>query len=120
MYQEQDGVEKVISYASQSLSKSESKYSIYNLEFVCLKWAITDKFHEYLYGNTFDVHTDNNSLTYVLSIAKLDAMWHRWITSLDNYKFHIHYKSGKSYVEVDALFRIGLEKCDKTIDTNSI
>ena len=29
LYQEQDGVEKVISYASQSLSKSESKYSIH-------------------------------------------------------------------------------------------
>ena len=60
LYQEQDGVEKVIIYASQSLLKSESKYPIHKLEFLCLKWEITDQFHEYLYGNTFSVYTDNN------------------------------------------------------------
>ena len=74
LYQEQEGVEKVISYASQSLLKLESKYPIHKLEFLCLKWEITDQFHEYLYGNTFDVYTDNNPLTYVLSTAKLDTM----------------------------------------------
>ena len=63
LYQEQDGVEKVVSYASQALSKSTSKYPVHTSEFLCLKWAITDLFHEYLYGNTFDVYTDNNPLT---------------------------------------------------------
>ena len=24
--------------------------TIHKLEFLCLKWAITDQFHEYLYG----------------------------------------------------------------------
>ena len=85
-----------------------------------LKWAITDQFHKYLYGNTFDVYTDNNSLTYVLTTAKLDAMGHRCITGLANYNFHIHYKSGKSNVEADTLSRIDWEKCDETIQTNSI
>ena len=120
LYQEQDGVKKVISYASQSLSKSKSKYPVHKLEFLCLKWAITNHFHEYMYGNTFDVYTDNNPLTYVLSTAKLDAVGHRWITGLANYNFHIHYKSGKSNAEVDALSRINWEKCDKTIQANSI
>ena len=87
LYQEQDGVEKVISYVSWSLSKSKSKYPVDKLEFLGLKWAITDQFHEYLYGNTFNIYTDNNPLTYVLSTAKLDAMGHRWITGLANYNF---------------------------------
>ena len=77
LYQVQDRVEKVISYASRSLTKSETKYLVHKLEFLCLKWAIIKQFHEYLYGNTFDVYTDNNTLTYVLTIAKLDAMGHR-------------------------------------------
>ena len=85
------------------------------MEFLCLKWAITDQFHEYLYGNTFGVYTDNYPLTYVLSTAKLDVMGHRWIAGLTNYKFHIHYKSGKSNVEADALSRIDWEKCNETI-----
>ena len=117
---EQDGVEKVISYASHSLSKSDSKYPVHKLEFLCLKWAITDQFHENLYGNTFDIYTDNNPLTYVLFTAKLDAMEHRWIASLANYNFCIHYKSGKSNTEADALSRIDWDNCDETIGAESI
>ena len=64
-YQVQDEAEKVISYASQSLTKSETKYPVHKLEFLCLKQAVTDQFYEYLYGITFDVYTDNNPLTYV-------------------------------------------------------
>ena len=44
----------------------------------------------------------------------------RWITGLANYNFHIHNKSGKSNVEADALPRIDWEKCDETIQANSI
>ena len=120
LYQVQDGVEKVISYASRSLTKSETKYPVHKLEFLCLKWAITEQFHEYLYRNTFDVYTDNNPLTYVLTTAKLDAMGHRWITGLASYNFHIHYKSRKSNAEADALSRIDWEKGDGTIQADSI
>ena len=66
LYQEQDdGTTCMITYASQSLSKSEKKYHSSKLEFLALKWAITDQFHEYLYGGTFEVHSDNNPLTYM-------------------------------------------------------
>ena len=68
----------------------------------------------------FDVYIDNNPLTSVLTTAKLDAMGHRWITALANYNFHIHYKSGKSNVEADALSRIDWEKCDETIQASSV
>ena len=67
-----------------------------------------------------DVYTDNNPLMYVLTTAKMDAMGHRWITGLANYNFHIHYKSGKCNVEANALSQIDWEKCDKTIQADSI
>ena len=120
LYQEQNGVEKVISYTSQSLSRSESKYPIHKLKFFCLKWAITDQFHEYLYGNTFDIYTHNNPLTYVLSTAKLDVIGHRWMAGLTSYNFHIHYKSGKSNIEADALSRNDWEKWNETIQADSM
>ena len=91
LYQVHKGIEKVISYASRSLTQSETKYPVQKLEFLHLKWAITEQFHEYLYGNTFDIYTDNNPLTYVLTTAKLDAMGQRWVASLANYNFHLHY-----------------------------
>ena len=47
-------------------------------------------------------------------------MGHRWITGLANYNSHIHYKSGKSNVEAETLSRIDCEKCDETIQANSI
>ena len=96
LYQVHESVEKVISYASRSLTQSETKYPVHKLEFLCLKWAITEQFHEYLYGNTFDIYTDNNPLIYVLMTAKLDAMGHRWVTSLANYNFYLHYQSERS------------------------
>ena len=121
LYQLQDGVEKVISYASRSLTKLETRYPVHKLEFLCLKWAITEQFHEYLYGNTFGVYTDNNPLTYVLTTAKLDAIGHRWISGLANYNFHIHYKFRRSNEEADALSRIDWEKCDsEPIQADSI
>ena len=91
-----DETEWVVAYASRSLNKSERNYDAHKLEFLALKWAITEQFHEYLYGATrFDVFTDNNPLTYVLTTAKLDAMGHRWVASLGSYYFDLHYKPGK-------------------------
>ena len=60
LYQVQDGQKRVIAYASRSLSKSERNHPVHKLEFLALKWAITDKFDEYLYGSEFQVFTDNN------------------------------------------------------------
>ena len=98
--------QRVIAFASRSLSNTERNYPAYKLEFLALKWAITDRFHEYLYGGQSDVYTDNNPLTYILTSAKLDATGQRWVASLANYDFRIFYKSGKTNVEADALSRI--------------
>ena len=46
-----------------------------------------ERFHEYLYGGHFEVYTDNNQLTYILTTAKLDATGQRWVASLANYNF---------------------------------
>ena len=104
--QQQDGSSRVIAYASRSLSKSERNYPAHKLEFLALKWAVTEKFHEYLYGNTFAVVTDNNPLTYVLKNAKLDATGHRWVAQLANYDFSISYAPGSTNHVADALSRI--------------
>ena len=107
LYQKQDGKLRVIAYASRSVSKAESNYPAHKLEFLALKWAVCEKFHEYLYGSkSFEVFTDNNPLTYVLTSAKLDACGQRWVAKLANYNFSIRYKCGVSNTEADALSRI--------------
>ena len=48
LYQNQDGVDCVIGYASRSINKTEHKYLAHKLEFLAFKWAITEQFYEYL------------------------------------------------------------------------
>ena len=106
LYQEQDGLERVIAYASRGLRASKSNYPAHKLEFLALKWAVCDKFHDYMYGNKFTVRTDNNPLTYVLTTAKLDATGHRWLAALSNYNFSLIYRSGRKNLDADALSRL--------------
>ena len=70
---------------------------------------MTERFHEYLYGGHFEVYTDNNLLTYILTTAKLDPTGQRWVAGLANYNFKIFYRSGKLNVEADALSQIPWE-----------
>ena len=105
LYQCQQGVNRVIAYASRGLSHSEKNYSVHKLEFLSLKWAIVDKFNYYLYGTTFTVFTDNNPLTYILTSAKLDATGHRWLAALACYNFDIKYRPGTTAKDADALSR---------------
>ena len=110
LYQKQDDrMEHVIAYASRTLSKSEQNYDAHKLEFLALKWSITERFHEYLYGRHFEVYIDNNPLAYILTTAKLDATGQRWVAGLANYNFKIFYRSGRLNVEVDALLHIPWE-----------
>lgn len=106
LYQHQDGKDRVVSYASRSLKPSEKNYPAHKLEFLALKWSVTEKFHDYLYGTNFEVLTDNNPLTYVFSTAKLDATGHRWLAELANYDFTIKYRSGKKNADADGLSRL--------------
>ena len=113
LYQKQeDGKERVIAYASRTINKAERNYDAHKLEFLALKWAVTDRFHEYLYGATFKVFTDNNPLTYILSTTKLDAMGHRWVASLGPYNFKLNYKPGKLNTDADSLSRINWHTVD--------
>ena len=89
-----DGTTRVIAYASRNLSKSEKRYHSSKLEFLALKWSVCERFHKYLYGGKFQVYTDNNPLTYILTTTKLDTTGQWWVASLANYDFTIHRRAG--------------------------
>ena len=92
LYQQQeDKMLRVITFASRSLFNFEKHYHSLKLEFLALKWAIHEQFHEYLYGSTFEVYMDNNPLTYIMTTTKLDATMQRWVASLAGYMFKIFY-----------------------------
>ena len=108
LYQKQEDKMKVIAYASRSLTTSEKNYHLHSgkLEFLALKWSVTEKFRDYLgYGPPFTILTDNNPLTYVMSTAKLHATGLRWVSDLANFQFSIKYRQGKQSVDCDFLSR---------------
>lgn len=105
--QEQGGKIRPIAYASRGLRPTErnmDNYSSMKLEFLALKWAMTDKFREYLLGHKCVVYTDNNPLSH-LSSAKLGAMEQRWAAQLALFDFDIKYRSGRVNKNADALSR---------------
>ena len=120
LYQQQDGIGRIIAYASRSLKPAERNYPAHKLEFLALKWVITDKFHDDLYGASFEVVTDNNPLTYVLTSAKLDATGHRWVAALANYNFSLTYRSGKLNKDADGLSRLSEGSCQNVLSTQRV
>ena len=125
LYQKQNGKDRVISFASRSLSRAEQKYHLHSgkLEFLALKWSVTERFSDYLLYATspFLIYTDNNPLTYVMSTAKLNAAGLRWVADLSNYEFVIKYRPGKKHGDADGLSRWPMdlktleEECTKEI-----
>ena len=105
LYQEHPEGLRPVAFASRRVSDTEQRYPVHQLEFLALKWAIVDKFHDYLYGAKFTVWTDNNPLTYVLTTAKLSAAGHRWLAALATYEFNIKYRPGKTNIDADLLSR---------------
>lgn len=103
--QETDGCVRPVAYASRGVRPTErnmSNYSSMKLEFLALKWAVTDKFREYLLGHKCIVYTDNNPLSHLQS-AKLGAAEHRWAAELAAFDLEIKYRSGQNNRNADAV-----------------
>lgn len=114
LYQEYPEGLRPVAFASRKLSQAEKRYPVHQLEFLSLKWAVVDKFHDYLYGARFTVRTDNNPMTYVLTTAKLSAVGHRWLAALSTYEFDIKYRPGKHNIDADLLSRNFPDEDDDT------
>ena len=102
---DEQGKTHIIAYASRTLRPSERSmhnYSSAKLELLALKWAVTEKFRDYLLGLKFTVYTDNNPLAYIQT-SKLGVSQIRWLSELALFDFNIIYQSGKSNQAADAL-----------------
>ena len=113
--QEQNGQEKVIAYASRSLrpaERNDSNYSSFKLELLAMKWAVVEKFKDYLWGSKVTVVTDNNPLVH-LQTAKLGAVEQRWAAQLANFDYTLKYRPGRDHTNADVLSRLPISNTEQ-------
>ena len=108
LIQTQDGEDRIISYASASLTDTEKRYSQTEKEALAIVWAC-ERFHLYLYGVNFEMVTDHKPLEYIYSTkgkrSVCSARIQRWVLRLQPYSFKVVYKPGKENI-ADSLSRL--------------
>ena len=77
-------------------------YRSAKLEPLALKWAVTEKFNDYLLASKFTDYTDNNPLAYVQT-SKLGVLQIDWLSELSMFDFNIIYRLGRTKKTADAL-----------------
>ena len=118
---EENGKVHVIANASWTLrpsKKSMHNYSSAKLEQLALKWAVTEKFRDYLLGSKFTVYTDNNSPS-IFQTSKLGASQINWLSKLALFDFNIIYRLGKMHQAADALSQHPEPNCKLESDSDS-
>ena len=95
-----------IAYGSRALTPHEKNYHSTKLEFLALKWAVTEHFKKYLPYQSFLVRTDNNPLTYIMSTPNLDAMGQWWVAALAQFNFELEYQKGHDNTVADVLSQV--------------
>ena len=98
-----DGKYHPVAFASRALKGGEKRYHLSKLEFLALKWAVTEQFREYLLYQPFKVWMENNPLTYIMTTPNLDALGHRLVSALADFQMSIEYVRGADNKVADAL-----------------
>lgn len=100
-----DDEEKVIAFASRSLTKAERNYSVTERECLAVVFAV-DKFRPYVEGVKFTIITDHHSLLWLNRMKDPAGKLARWSVKLNQFSFDLLHRKGKFNVVPDALSRI--------------
>ncbi len=105
--QQQQGVEKVVAYASHVLSATERNWSTFDREWWAIVWSVRH-FSHYLQGCPFEIVTDHRPL---LGLKKMPidrdptGRRARWALELDVYDWVIKHRNGAKHTNADSLSR---------------
>ena len=95
---------KPIAFASRFLNSCEERYSVNELEILCVVWS-TEYFKIYLYGKHFKVITDHRALLSIMKEHRSNKSYNsrltRWVDRLLPFQFDIEHLPGAKMGLVD-------------------
>lgn len=105
----QDG--KPVAFASKSLTETETRYANIERELLAVVYGC-ERFHTYLFGRPFTVHTDHKPLEsiHLKHLISAPPRLQRMLLRLQPYDLKIKYIPGKDMLIADALSRLSPEE----------
>lgn len=105
LYQVDDnGDSRIISLASRVLTQCKSRYTTSEKELLAIVYCLM-KFRMYLLGWKFEIITDHQALTFLLSTPYHNARLMRWILTMQEYQFEIFHCKGQDNFVADFFSR---------------
>lgn len=96
--------DRVIAYASRTLTKAERQYSVTKRELLAVVWA-SNHFRQYLLGRRFLLRTDHSALQWLFNMKDPTGQLARWVLQLSEMEFDIVHRRGALHNNADALSR---------------
>ena len=116
---DEDGQERVVAFASRTLSKAERRYCVTRRELLAVV-VFTQHFRPYLLGRELVLRTDHGSLTWLQSFKEPEGQLARWLEKLQEFNFSILHRKGKNHQNADALSRLPCKQCGREEEPNAI
>lgn len=119
---DQNGVEKIITCISRTLTKPEMNYSVGEKEALACKYAC-EKWHVFLWGREFTLRTDHRALSTLLTKGsnRQSMRIARWAYVLMQYNYKVEYTPGSENKIADALSRLPCSvQTENTVDDTDI
>lgn len=101
---DEQGTERVISYASKAFSASERNWTTTEKEAFAVVWGL-QYFHPYVYGRQVKVFTDHKALQWLKEMKHPNGKLARWIMKLQEYEYTVQRKPSSLMQHADALSR---------------
>lgn len=113
--QEEEGRERVIAYASTTLSKAEQNYCVTRRELLAVVHFLKH-FRPYLYGQDVTVRTDHGALRWLFNFKNPEGQLARWLEVISQYRLTLVHRAGRQHCNADGLSRRPCRQCGQAED----
>lgn len=108
--QKVNDVERVVAYASRTLTKSERQYCVTRKEMLVVVYFIK-YFRHYLYGREFLLQTDHGSLRWLTNFKNPEGQVARWLEVVSGFQMKIEHRPGRLHGNADGMSRLPCRQC---------